>query len=99
VRNNLQATNIAARIARIALICGVLAPLLFVGTGILAGTLYAGYSFISQFIGELSAVGAPTRSLVVPLNIVYNLLVIAFVLGVWVSAGRNRLLRVTAVMM
>ncbi len=42
---------------------------------------------------------APTRSLVVPLNIVYNVLVIVFVLGIWVSAGRNRLLRVTAVMM
>ncbi len=42
---------------------------------------------------------APTRSLVVPLNIAYNVLVIVFVLGVWVSAGRNHLLRVTAVMM
>lgn len=96
MRNTVQATN---TVPKIALICGVIAPLLFVGTDILAGTLYAGYSFISQSIGELSAVGAPTRSLVVPLNIVYNLLVIAFVLGVWVSASRNRLLRVAAVMM
>ncbi len=86
-------------VTRIALICGIVAPLLFVCTDILAGTLYAGYSFLFQSIGELSAVGAPTRSLVVPLNIVYNLLVIVFVLGVWVSAHQNHLLRVTAVMM
>ena len=49
------------------LICGILSPLVYVGTDILAGTLYAGYSFTSQAISELFAIGAPTSSLMVPL--------------------------------
>jgi hypothetical protein len=83
---------------KVLLICGILAPLLFVCTDILAGILYTGYSFIYQSISELSAVGASTRSFVVLLNLVYNVLLIAFVLGIWVTAGRNRLLRITALM-
>lgn len=57
-----------------------------------------GYDFISQSVSELSAIGAPTRSLVVPLNLTYDTLMIAFGLGVWVSASRNRALRLTALM-
>ncbi len=80
------------------LICGILSPLLWVGTDILAGTLYAGYSFTSQAISELFAIGAPTSGLVVPLFTVSSVLLAAFALGVWVSAGRNRALRVAALM-
>jgi len=83
---------------KVLLICGILAPLLFICTDILAGILYTGYNFIYQSISELSAVGAPTRLLVVLLNVVFNVLLIAFVLGIWVSANRNRLLRITALM-
>jgi len=78
------------------LICGILASLLYVGTDILAGTLWEGYSFTSQAISELSAIGAPTRPLVVPLLNTYSVLLAAFGLGVWASAGRNRALRVMA---
>ena len=88
----------AAKIWKYLLICGILAPIFFIGTDVIAGILYPGYNFIDQSIGELSAVGAPTRLLVVPLNLIYNMLLIAFVLGVWMTAGQNRLLRVTAVM-
>lgn len=88
----------AAKIRKYLLICGILAPIFFIGTDVIAGILYQGYNFIDQSISELSAIGAPTRSLVVPLNILYNVLLIAFVLGVWISADQNRLLRVTAVM-
>ena len=73
----------------------MLAPMLWVGTDILAGMLWKGYSFISQAISELSAVGAPTRPLVAPLIVVYLVLVIAFGLGVWRYASRNRALHVT----
>jgi len=83
---------------KVLIICGILAPLLFVSTDIFAGLIYSGYNFIYQSISELSAVGAPTRLLVVLLNLVYNLLLIAFVLGIWMSADKNRLLRITAVM-
>jgi hypothetical protein len=55
-----------------------------------------GYSFTSQTISELAAIAAPSRPLVVPLSITYDVLVIAFGLGVWGSAGRKRPLRFTA---
>ena len=53
-----------------------------------------GYSSASQTVSELSAIGAPTRALWVPLGIVYSLLMIAFGCGVWASARRNRPLRI-----
>ena len=81
------------------LICGILSSLLYVGTDILAGTLYAGYRFTSQAISELFAIGAPTSRLVVPLFTLSSLLLAAFASGIWVSAGRNRALRVMALMM
>jgi hypothetical protein len=52
------------------------------------------YSSISQTISELSAIGAPSRPVVVPLGVAYQILVAAFGVGVWASAGRNRPLRV-----
>ncbi len=80
------------------LICGILSSLLFVGTDILAGTLYAGYSFTSQAISELFAIGAPTSGLVVLLFTVCDVLLVTFALGVWLSAGLNRALSVMALM-
>jgi hypothetical protein len=53
-----------------------------------------GYSPFSQTVSELSAFGAPTRTLWLGLGAVYSLLVIAFGLGVLTSAGTNRPLRV-----
>lgn len=78
--------------------CSILAPPLYAGTDILAGSLYPGFSFTHQAVSELFAIGAPTNVLVVPLFTAYSLLVLAFALGVWVSAGRNRALRILALM-
>jgi hypothetical membrane protein len=83
---------------KILLVCGILAPLVYVGTDILACTLYPGYSFFSQAISELFAINAPTSSLMVPLFTLSSLLLIAFSAGVWVSAGSNRALRIMALM-
>jgi hypothetical protein len=94
-RKELQAQK---RVRKVLLICGILSSLLFVGTDILAGTLYAGYSFTSQAISELFAIGAQTSGLVILLFTVCDVLLVAFALGVWVSAGRNRTLRVMALM-
>jgi len=80
---------------KVLLVCGVLSSLLYVGTDILAGMLWKGYSFPDQAISELSAIGAPTRPLVAPLLTIYIVLLLAFGFGVWRSAGRNRALRVT----
>lgn len=79
---------------KILLACGIIASLLYVGTDLLAGTLYLGYSFIDQAISELFAIGAPTSSLTIPLFTLYDVLIISFALGVWASAGRSRPLRI-----
>ena len=76
------------------LVCGILSSLLYVGMNIFVPMLDAGYSSASQSVSELSAIGAPTRSLWVPLGLVYTLLVAAFGWGVRVSAGPNRPLRI-----
>ncbi len=91
-RKELQAQK---SVRKVLLICGILSSLLYVGTDILGGMLWEGYSFTSQAISELAAIGAPTRPLTAPLFFIYGPLVIAFGLGVWISAGRNRALRVT----
>jgi hypothetical membrane protein len=88
-----------AKMRKLLLICGIIAPLLYVGTDIFAGTLYPGYSFINQYVSELFAIGAPTSSLVVPLLTVYSVFLVAFSLDVWMSAGQNRALRAAALMM
>ncbi|MFA5102297.1 MAG: DUF998 domain-containing protein, partial [Candidatus Thermoplasmatota archaeon] len=68
--------------------------MLYFCTDILAGMLWEGYNFLDQAVSELSAVGAPTRSLVVVLLLVYDVLLIAFGGGVW-TYSRKRALRIT----
>jgi pimeloyl-ACP methyl ester carboxylesterase len=55
---------------------------------------WEGYSSASQTVSELSAIGAPTRSLWVLPAAFYTVLVTAFGWGVWKSAGRIRALRI-----
>ena len=78
------------------LVCGILAPLLYVATDILATMLYEGYSYTDHTISELFAIGAPTRPLILVLAPAYALLVYAFGAGVWASAGEKLALRVVA---
>jgi hypothetical membrane protein len=83
----------------VSLLCGAASTLLYFGMDIIASLLYPGYSYRDQAISELSAIGAPTRSLWIPLGYVYALLIIVFGFGVWISAGQKRALRVVAGMM
>jgi len=77
------------------LVCGILSSLLYFAMITVLGPMrWEGYSLRSQWVSELFAFGAPSRTLVVPLGIVYQVLMTAFGLGVWLSAGRNRALRV-----
>ncbi len=77
---------------KVLLVCGILSSLLY---GAMMGAIrFEGYSPISQTVSELSAIGAPTRPLWAVLGPVYDVLVLAFGLGVWVSAGGKRALRV-----
>ncbi len=95
-RKELQAQK---RVRKVLLICGILSSLLYVGADTLAAMLYKGYSYTSQTISELSAIGAPTRTLLALTGTVYLFLVIAFGLGVWGSAGRKRSLRITGILL
>jgi hypothetical membrane protein len=89
-----QKMGTSSKLRNVLLICGILASLLYVATDILAGMLWEGYRFSSQAISELSAIGAPTRPLVVTLGIIYDVLLMAFGLCVWViAAGKRRALR------
>ncbi|MEO3859905.1 DUF998 domain-containing protein [Acrocarpospora sp. B8E8] len=80
---------------KVLLVCGILSSLLYVITTLLAAMRWEGYSSSAQTISELFAIDAPSRPLVVPLFLTHNLLLIAFAIGAWGSAGRNRALRVT----
>lgn len=81
-------------VPKVLLVCGIVSSLLYVATTILGAVVWEGYSSTSQSISELSAIDAPSRPLVVPLMLTYSVLVIAFGLGVWGSAGQKRALRV-----
>lgn len=84
---------------KVLLICGILSSLLYIGTDILASIGWEAYSYTDQAISELMAIGAPTRPFVVLPFTLYNPLVIAFGIGVWLSAGEKRSQRITGVLL
>lgn len=77
-----------------ALGCGVLSAVLYASMLAFIPLRWSGYSSASQTVSELSAIDAPTRSLWVPIVIVWSLLYGAFGWGVWRSPTSNRALRV-----
>jgi hypothetical membrane protein len=77
------------RVRQLLLVCGILSSLLYAATDVLGGTRYEGYSFSSQAVSELMAVGAPSEALVDPLFIIYGVLVMAFGLGVFREGSRR----------
>ena len=77
---------------KVLLVCGIIASLLYIV--MMQAIRYDGYNPVSQIVSELSAIGAPTRTLWFWLAWVYTALVMAFGWGVWKSAGSNRPLRV-----
>src|SRR6185436_16194669 len=72
--------------------------LLYAAMNVVVPMVAEGYSSVSQTVSELSAIGAPTRNFWLWLAIPYSLLMAAFGCGVWLSAGRNRRLRVAGVL-
>jgi len=77
---------------KILLLCGIASSVLF---ALMIWTIrYEGYSLMSQVPSELTAIGAPTRALWAPLGWIYTVLMAAFGVGLWKSAGRNRAVRV-----
>lgn len=86
-------------VRKLLLVCGILAALLYVGSDILAALRWEGYSYLNQSVSELRAIGAPTRPFLVPILTIYALLEIAFGVGVWMSAGAKRALRITGILL
>jgi hypothetical protein len=84
---------------KILLVCGIFSSILYIATDILLGLSWRGYSFSSQAISELSAIGAPTRSLWIAMTFIFNPLLTAFGIGVCKVAGMKRSLRIAGVLL
>ena len=88
-----QRSRVSAETWRKALlVCGVASSLLY--AVMIWGIRYEGYSPISQVPSELTAIGAPTQALWARLGWIYTVLITAFGIGVWRSAGGNRAVRI-----
>jgi Protein of unknown function (DUF998) len=83
-------------VRKVLLGCGIASSLLYVVMNVVAAVIYPGYDSASQTVSELSAIGAPTRGVWVPAAMLYEVLIIAFGIGVWLSADGRRSLRVVA---
>jgi Protein of unknown function (DUF998) len=77
------------------LACGILSSLLYVGANVAGARRWRSYSLSSQTVSELSAIGAPSRPVVIPLLTGHGVLLMPFGFGVREAAGRNRALRAT----
>lgn len=65
----------------------------------LAASIYPGLSYTAQQVSELPAIGASTRALRVAMVYLWAPPVGAFAIGVWLSAGPKRSLRVTGILL
>lgn len=85
---------------KVLLTCGIVAPVFHVVMDdVIAASLYPGYDRIAQPVSELSATYAPSRAVLIPLGIIFELLMIAFWIGVWRVAQNNRPLRIASGLM
>jgi len=75
------------------LICGILSSLLYILLNLTVPLFWPAYHSVSQTVSELSAIGAPTRTLWNWLCAPYIFLVLTFAWGVRRVAGNNRPLR------
>lgn len=86
-------------VRQVLLWCGILSSLLYAVTDVLGGPRYEGYSFTSQAISELMAVGAPSESFVDPLFILYGVLAVAFGVAVFQEGAGQRRLRIVGALL
>lgn len=86
-------------IKKILLICGIIASALYIGTDTFLAMTWGDYSYNSQTISELSAIGAQTRTAWITMTIPFGLLLVAFGIGVWKSAGEKRSLRIAGILL
>ena len=84
---------------KVGLACGVLSSVVYIAADVASGVSWPAYTFTSQTISELSAIGAPSRPIWLPFGIAYDLLLIAFGVGVFGCTSHKRGLRITAALL
>jgi len=75
------------------LFSGVLAPLVYIVAVVIGGSLRPDYSHIAQYVSELIETGAPNKAILNPLFAIYNILTIAFGIGLFLyvrNVSENR---------
>lgn len=88
-------SELAGRIpARLMAASGVVMFAWYIAMDVIATLRYDGYSYTDWTISELSAIGAPTRTMWIAAGVVYQLLAFAFAFGVLRLAGQKRTLRI-----
>jgi Protein of unknown function (DUF998) len=90
-------TQTAIGFEQILLSCGILSSLLYVAMNVFLAGQSPSYSWTSQTISELSAIGAPTQSQWMLPGIAYTVLAIAFAWGVLKAAEQDRKLRIAGI--
>jgi hypothetical protein len=75
---------------QVALICGILSSFWYAAINVLVPMLWPAYSSVNQTVSELSAIGAPTRSVWIIVALPYVLLFAAFGWGVLQASKQNR---------
>jgi hypothetical protein len=81
------------------LYCGIVSSLLYVAINVIVPLQWEDYEPASQTISELSAIGAPTRTLWNVLAAPYTFLSLAFAWGVYKAAGQNRRLYISSILL
>jgi hypothetical protein len=78
---------------RTLLLCGAASSVLYPIIDVIGAGSYPGYDYSAQAISEMSAIGAPTASLLAPWYALWSILFLAFTLGVWIVGRTRRPLR------
>jgi hypothetical protein len=84
---------------KVLLFCGLASSLLYTAANIFVPARFEGYDWISQTVSELSAIGAPTRTLWTALIVPYGFLLIAFGWGVILSSQGRLSLKIAGGLM
>ncbi len=84
---------------QILLLCGILSSMMYTAMNLFIPAGFERYSYVRHTVSELSAIGAPTRSLWVSLAIIYIILFGLFAWGVRIAFRGNVKLRIVSTIM
>ncbi len=79
-------------------VAGIISSLWYTAMNIFIPLLQEHYDSASQTVSELSAIGAPTRTVWVVLSVIYTVLIISFGWGIWKLTKQNNKLRIVGIL-